>query len=513
MTFKQLTYVVLFTGISAVNAYSQAPGESEDVLRDTLGSPVWRQGYLVNPTSYSSLDTPVRTEVAASFSYWDSDGLNSPFEGDGGNRFHIYARGYGVQKGKSIFSGEAAFTTSTRKNTRWADVSDVWMLYPYIVGDVLGGDYVNETYRLSGSYSRYIGRHTAGLRVKYTGDMAHRSRDPRPKNTTSTLVLNPGWTFRIDERQSLGAFVEYTYYKQHVTISVEEPNRTYVFYLMRGMGLFDRMFSKGGTSFGRYYFSNGVLAGLQWEKTGKNAFDLTAAFRYRNIDTEESDNRIPYNTSRIEAELRGAYRRTMGLSALTVILTGEVWQQKGYESLYERVESDPQTGVQVWRFLNKTLRDKISGANGWLYGEYRQGISKRFYLWYGAQAGFSSWEEKFTQPQYHMKISDIRFGANFGLRKAWKENNSLSARLSADHKTNAYASLLASTGDDEIVVQNMLIPLYDYLKKDYTCVNLSADYTVPVKSFGLKIEAAGGYAFGKEGTKRWGTSLGLSVSL
>lgn len=512
MTFKQLTYAVLFTGISAVNAYSQALGESEGVLRDTLGSPVWRQGYRMNPTSYGSLDDPAQTEVAASFSYWDSDGLNSPFEGDGGNRFHIYARGYGVQKGKSIFSGEAAFTTGTRKNTRWTDVSDVWMLYPYIVGDVVGGDYVNETYRLSGSYSRYIGRHTAGLRVEYTGDMAHRSRDPRPKNTTSTLVLNPGWTFRLNETQRVGAFVEYTFYKQHVNISVKEPSRTYVFYLMRGMGLFDRMFSKGESSFARYYRSDGVLAGLQWEKSGQNAFDLTAAFRYRSIDTEESDNRIPYNTSRIGAELRGAYRRTMGLSALTATFTGEVWQQKGYESLYERVESDQQTGVQVWRFLNKTMRDKITGASGQLQGEYRQGLSERFCLWYGAQAGFSSWEEKFTQPQYHMKISDIRFGANFGLRKVWKEN-SFSARLSAEHKANTDASLLAPAGDDEIVVQNMLIPLFDYLKKDYTHINLSADYTVPVKSFGLKIEAAGGYAFGKEGTKRWGASLGLSVSL
>ena len=193
-------------------------------------------------------------------------------------------------------------------------------------------------------------------------------------------------------------------------------------------------------------------------------------------------------------------------------LTGEAWQQKGYESLYERMESDQQTGVQVWRFLNKTIRDKITGASGQLQGEYRQGLSERFCLWYGAQAGFSSWEEKFTQPQYHMKISDIRFGANFGLRKVWKEN-SFSARLSAEHKANTDASLLAPAGDDEIVVQNMLIPLFDYLKMDYTHINLSADYTVPVKSFGLKIEAAGGYAFGKEGTKRWGASLGLSVSL
>lgn len=514
MTLKtSVITIALFSLLSAGKGYCQDFKGIEAAPRDSLNSAVWQRGYTVNPTSYHSLDIDRQTEVAASYRYSDSDGLNSPFEGDGGDRFGIYAKGYGVQRRKSIYSGMAGFSTGTHRNTRWTDVSDVWMLYPYLVGDIKGGDYIDESYRLSGSYSLYLGHHIVGLKVRYTGEMAHRGSDPRPKNTVSELVLNPGWTWRIDERNSVGAFLEYTYYKQHVSISVEETSYSYVFYLIRGVGLYDRMFSKGGTSFGRYYFSDGIAAGLQWEKSGKNAFEVIAKFRYRNIDTEESDNRIPYITSRIGAELHGGYRRTMGRSALTVTAEVEMWQQKGYERVYERVESDQQTGVQVWRLLSETMRDKITNAAGRFRAEYRQGVSDKLHLWYGLNAGYSSWEERFTSPQYHMAIDDIRFSADVGLRLEGVKKNAFTAHLSAGHKANADASLTAPSGESEIVAQNMLLPLYEYLKKDYTETGVSIGYEFPVKNLRMTALAQGGYAFAQGGDKRWVASLGLSVSL
>ena len=149
-------------------------------------------GRFASTASTAAVAVGSQMMVAVTARYGDSDGLNSPFEGDGGDRFGIYAKGYGVQRGKSIYSGMAGFSTGTRRNTQWTDVSDVWMLYPYLVGDIKGGDYIDESYRLSGSYSLYLGHHIVGLKVRYTGEMAHRGSDPRPKNTVSELVLNPG---------------------------------------------------------------------------------------------------------------------------------------------------------------------------------------------------------------------------------------------------------------------------------------------------------------------------------
>ena len=112
-----------------------------------------------------------------------------------------------------------------------------------------------------------------------------------------------------------------------------------------------------------------------------------------------------------------------------------------------------------------------------------------------------------------MAIDDIRFSADVGLRLEGVKKNAFTAHLSAGHKANANASLTAPSGESEIVARNMLLPLYEYLKKDYTETGVSIGYEFPVKNLRMTALAQGGYAFAQGGDKRWVASLGLSVSL
>lgn len=120
------------------------------------------------------------------YAYWDFEGLNAPFEGEGGERLRIEASGYGVQKDKSIYCAAASFSTGTLRRSTWNDVCDVWMLYPYTVADATGGDYLDEEYFLSGGYARYFGTHVLRARVEYTGRSPSGSGPPTRKTRYPT---------------------------------------------------------------------------------------------------------------------------------------------------------------------------------------------------------------------------------------------------------------------------------------------------------------------------------------
>ena len=183
--------------LSAPTGQAQTFPKAGEVLRDSLGARVWQIGYRMTPTGYATLERSRDTQLSMRYAYWDSEGLNAPFEGEGGERLRIEASGYGVQKDKSIYCAAASFSTGTLRRSTWNDVCDVWMLYPYTVADATGGDYLDEEYFLSGGYARYFGTHVLGLRVEYTGRVAFRGADPRPKNTVSDLSFNPGWSLRL----------------------------------------------------------------------------------------------------------------------------------------------------------------------------------------------------------------------------------------------------------------------------------------------------------------------------
>lgn len=514
----RLKLAVLLCALAAYAAGSaycsaQNTAHAASPVADSLGTASWQRGYAYNPTSFGALEAPSRTEIGGVFTFGNSDGLNSPFEGDSGEFFGLYATGYGVRRGKDIFSGAAGFSTGTKRNTSWIDVVDADILYPYIVSDDTGGDYISETYSLEGSYSLYAGRNIAGLRVSYKGELAHRGRDPRPKNTASTLTLNPGWSFAVNDRHSIGIFADYTYYKQHVGISVEEESKTYVFYIMRGMGLFDRKFSLGETSFSRYYRSNAFSGGVQWHKKGRHALDATVSAGVRDVKTEESDNRIAYVTKRTWVSLDAAYRLTAGLSRLTVRAYGQFCNQDGKERLYERVTSDQQTGVQVWKFLSESVRHQMNCVTAGLDAEYMHGMGRGFYIKYGAAGGYYSFEEKFLQPAYGMDFSGITAGGRAGVIKSWGGGKRFSATVSVWHKENTSSSIKVPATEDEPGVENMLLPLYRYSVRDFTAAKAEAGMEFPVKNLRAGVRASWDYSWNAAADRRTEGCVGIYVSL
>ena len=216
--------------LSAPTGQAQTFPKAGEVLRDSLGARVWQIGYRMTPTGYATLERSRDTQLSMRYAYWDSEGLNAPFEGEGGERLRIEASGYGVQKDKSIYCASASFSTGTLRRSSWNDVCDVWMLYPYTVADATGGDYLDEEYFLSGGYARYFGTHVLGLRVEHTGSPSgertpgRKTRYPTSRSTRdgafvwaggipwaflpSTATTSSTWAFRSRSRAAAIPFIE-----------------------------------------------------------------------------------------------------------------------------------------------------------------------------------------------------------------------------------------------------------------------------------------------------------------
>ena len=75
--------------LSAPTGQAQTFPKAGEVLRDSLGARVWQVGYRMTPTGYATLERSRDTQLSMWYAYWDSEGLNAPFEGEGGERWEV----------------------------------------------------------------------------------------------------------------------------------------------------------------------------------------------------------------------------------------------------------------------------------------------------------------------------------------------------------------------------------------------------------------------------------------
>lgn len=101
-------------------------------------------------------------------------------EGDGRYMGFVDVRSF-IRKGNSSLWGEARYKNGKKTGRRWNETSDYLLLYPYVMGDTVGGDLKSEQYYFSGGYAYRKGSYTIGAEGSYGADIEYRNADPRPK--------------------------------------------------------------------------------------------------------------------------------------------------------------------------------------------------------------------------------------------------------------------------------------------------------------------------------------------
>ena len=116
-------------------------------------------------------------------------------EGDGLIRGSFDVDSYIVLKNRKLW-GQAYYRNGVKRNVVWNETSDYDWVYPYVLGDSVGGDLRCEEYYFAGGYAREYARVTWGGTLDYRAAVEFRNIDPRPKNVVGELNASLGISLR-----------------------------------------------------------------------------------------------------------------------------------------------------------------------------------------------------------------------------------------------------------------------------------------------------------------------------
>ncbi len=157
-------------------------------------------------------------------------------QGDGHRLATVGVRSFANRAEGSLW-GEAGYSNGTYTNLKWNETSDFALLYPYVMGDSVGGDLRSEQYRFQGGYAGRAGRIVWGAEAAYRATLAYRQVDPRPRNIAARLQAALGAAWDGWTRYRLGLSVHASKYKQENNIKFYNEQGSPALYHFTGLGI------------------------------------------------------------------------------------------------------------------------------------------------------------------------------------------------------------------------------------------------------------------------------------
>jgi hypothetical protein len=470
--------IILISSIVSLRVF----GNGNDTLQNNFllrnGPTEAYPGYFqYNPSATFLMGYKQYSAFYSGYSYSKADsGLHSVQEGNEFSEFQISTESFRKDSFFTFF-GKAQYINDVRKKTHWSDVEDAALLAPYIIADSVGGDYKREKYYLEGGLSVHTARIDVGLRAVYDGSVSFREVDPRPRNTVSSFIINPGVTVTLNNIK-LGWFGNYWRYRQNVDISVEKEDKKIYFYLLQGFGIYNRQFSEWDDTYTRIYKGSKVSSGFHLNYI-KNLFKggiLFSAGQNR-IDVSESDKRTPYKIT---------YNNFSSELDVSQIFTNRVlYFHAGYsflQSIGNETQYNPVTinsSYVSWQYATQSDRfesrlKKISMILLWGSNQ-----TLKTSVWEQLRFEHSSYNQKYFTPDYYQNVKDIQWSGKVGITIPLKGLTIVGSGM-AGIKRNLSSSLYQD--ENNIISNELVISDYQYLKTNFSFYQLKTGISIPVKN-------------------------------
>ena len=165
--------------------------------------------------------------------------------------------------------GNASYTNGKIADVQFNETSDYAMLYPYTLGDSVGGDLRFQNYRFGGGVNTALDSNwKLGIEAQYRADLAYRQIDPRPKNLVTDLDATIGASRRIAGKYIIGLDLNAGKYKQ--TNSLRFFSELGVPNVVHFTGLGTQYYRFQGSNYENYYkgYSTGGSVGLASKSDG-----------------------------------------------------------------------------------------------------------------------------------------------------------------------------------------------------------------------------------------------------
>lgn len=141
-----------------------------------------------------------------------------------------------IRKKQSSMWGEASYRNGKQMNLKWNETSDYLLLYPYVIGDTIGGNLKSEQYVFNGGYTAQTGKLILGADASYHATIGYRQVDPRPRNITGKLDFTFGIALANVKGYRPGISINASKYKQKNDIKFYNEQGNPTLYHFTGLG-------------------------------------------------------------------------------------------------------------------------------------------------------------------------------------------------------------------------------------------------------------------------------------
>lgn len=271
------------------------------------------------------------------------DSIIAPQTGRGFDQYGVGASTYTRVGTDMVLEGHASYHRGTARKVVWNETADLYMVYPYMAADSVGGDIQNEIYDFGGLYSDRRGRLLWGGSLDYTAGLHWRSRDPRPRNVTANLRARAGIAWALSPKAVAGFAARYTRYKQTSSIKFESEMGQDKIYHLTGLGTQYQRFAGIGLS--THYNADlwGVSFDLRPDSIGGTG--PSASFSYDGMDMKVlliDLNKLPMakiTSYALDARAGYGWRRSSGTWSVMAFASTSL--RKGTENIF----GDPASGI------------------------------------------------------------------------------------------------------------------------------------------------------------------------
>ena len=459
--------------------YSMAHRLQYELLHEiALRSQLWENGAM----RYYK-DIYPGTEISISGEYFDEDDAHIAQLGSNSMEYEIYAGSVMALKDKSHVITEAAYSRARSNDVLWNYQSDVVELFPYLVGDSIGGHLDRERYRFTLAYATRLGEWVLSPRLRYRAEILWRDKDPRPRNVVSDFDVSLGASRDLGGN-ILGLSLGMRTYSQKCEISyLADKGSTSVYHLL-GLGMDYVRFAGGQTS--SLYSIWGLNGSVDYiSNNGLLSISLSGSHN-RMTKRLTSVNNIPINElSRTDVSLTGSWLKTGSNLKYGVKLDAEAELRNGIENIFgdPSGNSYPQiSSVSQYKF--KCLDASCVG----MIGSSRQ-VSVQWNVLPSIR--YSASRMEYLGNGRFVDVNTLKYGVEFSASKMLN-NTLLSVRSEVNYEQNAGCGNNANTLDSTRSVNATLLSNIavmcddrfsygigvesDFIIKDKSAVSVSASW-------------------------------------
>lgn len=363
--------------------------------------------------------------------------------------------------------GKATYYNATKHNTKWNNVADFDLLFPYIIADSLGGNNKNESYNIGGGFALQLKQWNIGGTITYRGEQEYRTADPRTRCIVSDLNMKIGVS-RAIRNYKIAFAAKGNIYNQTADVDFYSDIKSATEYQLTGLGTSYTRFSSSQRNIYFDGLGGELSADIVPIQKGWNAHLLISQHKYDRISDE-------YNSVKLTTLYVQKYRLTIGnknfIRNTSAWIDANMTKRIGDEHIVGSAsQQDYPIVASLTMYTQKCLDTHL-------------GLMNTINSWnITTKIGLNTSDEKYIYPERLLKTSHAYISA-LG-QKIWHTQKCLfNLKLNADYRHCINEKIKMPYANITNTIRQYINHNYTFQKANYLSLGTSMRTEMPLSTF------------------------------